>query len=156
MGSLHPVAVHFPIALVVTAAFAEFLHSRGRAGAGPIAGSEGTPNIVPAGVSSAARFMLAAAVPFALLSAVFGFAALAGRSFEPGLAGALGIHRVAGVAAAILTVLSAGLAQSAAGRGDRWRVVLYRIFLVLTAVAVAVSGHFGAVLTHGSDYPPFR
>ncbi len=140
LGNLHPAAVHFPIALVVTAAIAEVVQARGR----------------PPGVSNAARFMLAAAAPFALASAILGFAALDGRSFEPEAAAALGIHRIAGVAAAVLTTLSAGLAESAARRGERWRVELYRVVLLLTAAEVAVTGHFGAVLVHGPDYPLFR
>jgi uncharacterized membrane protein len=140
LGNLHPAAVHFPIALVVTATVAEVVHTRDR----------------PPGVSSAARFMLLTAAPFALVSAVLGFAALNGRSFEPELAGALGIHRIAGVAAAVLTVLSAGLAESAARRGERWRIVFYRAVLFSTAAAVTVTGHFGAVLTHGQGYPLFR
>ena len=139
-GNLHPIVVHFPIALVITAALAEILWSR-------------APS---PGVSSPARFMLRTAAPFALLSAIFGFAAADGPAFEPELASALAIHRIAGVAAAVLTVLSAGLAESAARGGEPWRVSFYRAVLFLTTVAIAVTGHFGAVLSHSVDYPPFR
>jgi uncharacterized membrane protein len=141
LGSLHPAVVHFPIALVVTAAFAEVLHARRR---------------TPPGPSGAALFMLSAAAPFALVSVLFGFAALSGRSFDPGLSAALDLHRVAGVASAAMTALSAGLAASAGRNGERWRLRAYRVILFLTAAAVAVAGHFGAVLTHGPAYPLFR
>lgn len=140
LGGLHPIAVHFPVALVVTAAAAEILHRRSRA----------------SGVSNAARFMLAVAAPFALFAALFGFAAAGARTFGPDVAGTLDLHRVAGVAASVLTVLSAGLAESASRNGDPWRVSFYRAALVLSAAVVAIAAHFGAVLTHGPDYPLFR
>ena len=140
LGAFHPITVHFPIALVVTAAAAEILQRWSRA----------------PGVSNAARFMLAVAAPFALAAVVLGFAAAGVRSFGSELSGTLDIHRVTGVAASVLTVLSAGLAESASRGGETWRVSFYRAVLFLSALAVAVAAHFGAVLTHGQNYPLFR
>lgn len=140
LGSLHPVVVHFPIALVVTAALAEAAFSRSR---NPAYGT-------------ASRFMLAVAAVFAIPAAAIGFAAATGKAVEPAVASALSFHRILGVAAAVLTVLTAALAQTAGRGGEPWRVAIYRVFLLVTLVAMGATGHFGAIVTHGAAYLSWR
>ncbi len=140
VGSLHPVIVHFPLALVVTAALAEAAFSRSK---NPAYGT-------------ASRFMLTVAALFAIPAAAFGFAAASEKTFEPAIASALSIHRILGVAAAVLTILTAGLAQAAGRGGEPWRVAIYRALLLVTLTAMGATGHFGAIVAHGPGYLSWR
>lgn len=140
LGSLHPAVVHFPIALVVTTVLAEAALSRSR---NPAFGT-------------AARFMITVAALFAAPAAALGFAAAAGEPVETEVAAALGVHRILGVASAVLTALAAGLAYASARNQERWRGGLYRAVLGVTLLAILATAHFGAIVTHGPSYLSWR
>ncbi len=136
LGRLHPLAVHFPIALIVMAGLSEalFMWRRNEA------------------FASAARVMLPAAAAFAVISAILGFAAASGRSVPHELGVAFGVHRVLGVVTAGLAVLAAGLAEGARQLEGEWRVKLYRVVLLLAMIAAAIGAHSGATLVFGRGY----
>jgi uncharacterized membrane protein len=62
----------------------------------------------------------------------------------------LGWHRWLGTASAVLAVLTAVLA--ARDRRRDARGVGFRPALLVTAVLVAATGHFGGVLVYGDDF----
>lgn len=134
LGRYHPLAVHFPIALLLAAALAEGL-AIGRGEPGP---------------APAARFCAALGAAGALVAAPLGWmaAATAADPYEP--AWALALHRWGGVATAALA-LAAVLTASRAGAAPAWRR-FYRGALFSGAAVVAVTGHFGVLLAYGMRY----
>lgn len=136
VGTIHPILIHFPVALILTACLAEGLLILRRQ---PWFGD-------------AARFMIIAAAWVSVVAAVAGFALASAMSFDPELQRAFAIHRVAGVATPVLAFLAAGLAESARRTGQVWELFLYRIVLVLAAVAVIAAGWNGGLLVYGTEF----
>ena len=132
IGKLHPLLVHFPIALVLAAAGAEIVairtrHERWHA----IAVANLRAGAVTAALTLIAGWVLATA-PFIEATA------------------SLTLHRWAGVAAAGATV-GASLASRLDGQSRR-SLAVYRGALFGAAVLVAITGHLGAALVWGSDF----
>ena len=132
-GKLHPVVVHFPIALLIVACVLEFFRRR--------RGDER-----PAG----------AAIACALIGAVTAAAAAAmgwSGALTAGHSGSLlEWHRWLGIAVAGVSTVAAVLALSARYGGGYFAFAWYRLTLVLAAALVAIAGHFGGSLVYGSDY----
>lgn len=146
-GRLHPVLVHFPIALVAVAAGAEVLSAvagrRGGAGRGL--------GMMMRGPSVLARGCLVVGAPAAGITAWSGWL---NALHEHGGGGPLEIegHRWVGIAATAvaLTAMVAALAAS-------WRVTeggmrVYRALVVLAAMLMGVTGHMGGSLVYGGEY----
>jgi uncharacterized membrane protein len=131
-GRLHPLLVHFPIALVLVAAIAEVVALTTR-----------FPEWHTVAVAN-----VRAGAAFALASAGAGWLLASSRIVEA--SPALEWHRWLGLAGAVATV-AAALATNEMDRPRR-RLWLYRIALFWAAVLVAVAGHFGAALVWGADF----
>ena len=131
-GRLHPLLVHFPIALVLIAAVAELVSLTAR---------------FPEWHRVAVANIRAGSV-FAIASAAAGWLLASSRIVEA--SPALEWHRWLGVTGAVAAV-AAALATSEMDRPPR-RLWLYRIALCCAAALVAVAGHFGAVLVWGADF----
>ena len=131
-GRLHPLLVHFPIALILIAAVAELVSVATR---------------FPAWHAVAVANVRAGAA-FAIASAGAGWLLASSRIVEA--SPALEWHRWLGLMAALAAV-AAALTTGEADRPPRqlWR---YRIALIAAAAVVAVAGHFGAVLVWGADF----
>lgn len=125
-GRLHPLVVHFPIALLCVAALMEILALR-----------KHTNPFLPA-----IKVLLWTGVISALLAVIFGWM-LAGQEGAEGLN--LEIHRWAGIATLVLSALSLYLFTTR-------KYPIYRPLLFATVTGVAVAGHYGAMITHGEDY----
>src|SRR5690606_33842571 len=66
---------------------------------------------------------------------------------------ALSLHQWLGVATAVLGLLSFVLLRRTLAQSSRRGLVKsYRAVLFIAAFGVSLTGHFGASLTHGSDY----
>lgn len=137
-GRLHPFLVHFPVALVLTAVVTEAIAVARR----------------DERLGDAARFMITAAAWLAIPTAVAGFARAGSETIEPGLQSTFMVHRIAGIATPVLAFLAAGLAAGVRRSGQIWELYLFRIVLVITAVAAAIAGHHGAELVYGVDFFP--
>jgi len=131
-GRLHPLLVHFPIALVLIAAIAELVSLTTR-----------FPEWHMVAVAN-----VRAGAAFAIASAAAGWLLASSRIVEG--SPALEWHRWLGVAGAVAAV-AAALATSEMDRPPR-RLWLYRIALFWAAALVAVAGHFGALLVWGADF----
>jgi len=133
LGRLHPLFVHFPIALLILAGLAELLarpqSPRWRA---------------------RARFALALGAPTAVLAAWLGWIA-AQESSYPTLQNVLFRHRWLGIATACFACLSLVAAPRERARGGR-RERLYRWLVVATMILVILTGHHGGTLVFGPDH----
>jgi uncharacterized membrane protein len=131
-GRLHPLLVHFPIALILIAAIAELvaLATQFRAW------------------HTFAVANMRAGAAFAVASAGAGWLLASSRIVEA--SPALEWHRWLGLMAALASV-AAALTTGEIDRPSR-RLWLYRIALFSAAALVAVAGHFGAMLVWGADF----
>ncbi|MCU0771494.1 MAG: hypothetical protein MUE94_06965 [Verrucomicrobia bacterium] len=125
-GRLHLVLLHLPIGFLVLLGALELLglHPRWRQAA------------------AANRFILWCIAPVAVLTAACGWLLAESSGYEERL---LLLHRWTGVSVAVASCLLLWLYE----RG--W-ISLYRGWLVAVVGLTLVAGHFGASLTHGSNY----
>jgi len=137
LGRFHPLAIHFPIALVLVALLLEAV---------PILA--GAPSRTAAG-----RTLLVLAAASAVVAAGLGWAAADRKEFPAGLAAVLPWHRWLGTAAAgmlvALLVLLARARRRPDSAGRRWA---FRLGLLAAAALVTAAGHFGATLVWGAGY----
>jgi uncharacterized membrane protein len=131
-GRLHPLLLHFPIALVIVAALAELAATR--------AHQRVWHAVAVANVRMAALFAVAAAVTGWMLASTSAVDDV--RSLQ--------WHRWVGTAAAVSTIAAALMATiNQQSSTQRWA---YRIGLWGAAALVAVTGHLGATLVWGADF----
>jgi uncharacterized membrane protein len=131
-GRLHPLLVHFPIALILIAAIAELVCVTNR-----------FPKWHTVAVAN-----VRAAAAFAVGSAGAGWLLASSRIVQA--SPDLEWHRWLGIMAALAAV-AAALATGEIARVPR-RMWLYRAALFLAAALVAVAGHLGAMLVWGADF----
>ncbi len=125
-GRLHPLVVHFPIAILCVAALMEILALR----------KQSNPFHPAIGI------LLWTGVISALFAVLFGWM-LAGQEGAEGVN--LEIHRWAGIATLSLSALTLYFFSVK-------NYSAYRPLLFVTVAGVAVAGHYGAMITHGEDY----
>ncbi len=137
LGALHPLAVHFPIALLLTAALLElisFWH----------------------GYNSGLRFAIAINLMLgttaAIVAAIFGWIDAAHIGFEPDLKPILALHRWLGTSVALESLITVGLWFKSVQTGLSGSIWIYRAALWSLAVSVGITGHLGALLVYGLDY----
>jgi uncharacterized membrane protein len=132
VGKLHPLLVHFPIALILAAAAAELIAI--------YSGRPAWRTIAVANVRAGAAGAGTVVAGWALASAPF---------IEPSLL--LAWHRWTGVAAAagaIGAALISTWSRVPSGRS----VYVYRTALFGAAALVAIAGHLGGTLVWGADF----
>jgi uncharacterized membrane protein len=133
VGRLHPLVVHFPIALVIVAAASE---------AGWIVTSDRRWR-------SLAVFNVRVAAVFAVAAAAAGWRLASAPGIEP--TSLLEWHRWLGASAALSTsVVAAVTVRDEAG--SQARLWIYRIALFGGALLVAAAGHSGGLLVWGADF----
>lgn len=134
LGKLHPLAVHFPIGILVAAALAEGM---------AVVRRKDTYGKV-------GLFCVVVGALAAVVTAAFGWAAGAFAHYTGDLGAILEYHRWAGTVTAALAVGTAALAvvgkPSDSRRGIR---AAYRVLLALTVVTMTAAGHLGATLIYG-------
>ena len=133
LGRLHPLAVHFPVSLLLLAAVLEIVtiknfHSKLR---------------------PAINILLAVGVGSAIISVVFGLLLARGGDYG---ADTLSIHQWTGIAAASLGSISLFILYKIIFSNKPALIKSYRAMLFVAGIGVGVAGHFGAALTHGKDY----
>jgi uncharacterized membrane protein len=133
IGKLHPLLVHFPIALVLAAAGAEI---------GAIATQRASWRAL-----ALANLRIGAVMGAFTLIAGWVLATAPFVEATPSLA----LHRWTGVAAVAATI-GAALASKRSHVQSRRSRVVYRGALFGAAVLVAIAGHLGAALVWGPDF----
>jgi uncharacterized membrane protein len=133
IGKLHPLLVHFPIALVLAAAGAEIVAIRTQR----------------ASWRAVAIANLRAGAAMGALALIAGWV-LATAPFVEATS-SLALHRWTGVTAVAATI-GAALASSRTHVQSRRSLVVYRGALFGAAALVAVAGHLGAALVWGAEF----
>jgi uncharacterized membrane protein len=149
LGRLHPLVVHFPIALVLTAGFFEFVRMPGARRRAvqrwrAWSGSEREPRLVV--VSRLGLGCLALGTLAAVFTAITGW-----TNAEQEAAGtSADLHRWLGVATTAVLVLA--LCFAAVARVGSRAAVIYRVLLLAACASMGATGHFGGSLVHGDGY----
>jgi uncharacterized membrane protein len=133
IGRLHPLLIHFPIALALAAAAAE--------SAAIVTGNGRWRTVAVANVRAAAAAALLAAI------AGWRFAVASGIEATP----LLEWHRWLGTMAAGATI-AAALAASGSDRRSPFELWIYRIALFGAGTLVAAAGHLGGLLVWGTNF----
>jgi uncharacterized membrane protein len=137
LGAFHPLVVHFPIALLLTAAFLELF-------------------IVWKPESSGLRFAITVNLILgtlgALAAAPLGWIDATLMHFEPDLRPILAWHRWLGTSVAVGAVLTSLARYWAINSGSLRVLWTYRVLLWLFALLVGITGHLGGLLVYGLDY----
>lgn len=132
-GKFHPVAVHFPIALLV-----------GGFGAAALGRATGRAWLI-----GAVRTFVVFAAPLALVAAALGWAAAWQTEYSGSLARTLAVHRWLGSGSAFGAL---GLLVLERQLEARRRAGLWILVLAVAATAIGVTGHFGAMLVYGTGH----
>jgi uncharacterized membrane protein len=133
IGRFHPLIVHFPIALVMVAAWAE--------GVAIATDDSRWRTVAIVNVRTGAAFALAAAIAGWQLVSTLGIES--SQLIE--------WHRWLGVIAALLTAAAAIATLRIERRASR-DVWVYRTALFCAATVVAATGHVGGLLVWGGDF----
>jgi uncharacterized membrane protein len=133
IGRLHPLLIHFPIALVIAAVAAE--------GAAVLTSDRGWRIVADRNVRAGAIF--------ALLAAVAGWR----LALAPGMESSpvLEWHRWLGTLAAAAKMAAAVATPGSVG-GSAFRVWMFRSALLAAGALVGLTGHLGGRLVWGADF----
>ena len=133
LGRLHPLMVHFPVALILFAAILELMTLKRFA------------SPLRAGIRSCVYVGALSAV----VSTAFGLLLAKDGDYGPE---ALSLHQWWGIGTTLLGMITLFFLYRSGNKSSGSRIMAYRAFLFITAIAISVTGHFGATLTHGEDY----
>ncbi|MBL0745664.1 DUF1549 domain-containing protein [Chryseolinea lacunae] len=133
LGRLHPLMVHFPVALLVVALVLEAIAFRKK------------NDVLRPGI----QVVLAVGAASAVLAVMFGLLLIANDDYSGDV---LNAHLWFGVATAALSVVTLWFHTKIFKHQKINFLKLYRAGLLLTVIGVTVAGHLGASLTHGADF----
>ncbi len=133
LGRLHPLAVHFPVCLILVAAILELFTLKNFS-------SPLRPGI---------NVLVALGAITAAVSVVFGLLISRDGDYGKDL---IDLHKWSGIATTALAALAWLVLDRIKENKQASLVKLYRGVLFFSAIGVSVAGHFGASLTHGKDY----
>jgi hypothetical protein len=134
LGRFHILAIHFPIALFVTAALGEMLAAhRGSTVPDPVV-----------------RFCIFLGAASAVATVALGWLHADAGGYGSSTPGMLAMHRWLGTAAGMWTTVIALASEREVRRGRR--SLLFRIILCAGAALIAIVAHFGGLLVHGRSF----
>jgi uncharacterized membrane protein len=136
LGRLHPIVVHFPIALLTAAAVVEAWHALRRR---PVPSEAGT-------------YCLGFGVAGAMAAVCLGTLNAAHQVMTGDAATALERHQVMGWISTMAAMAALGAGQLARRRGQFRGMAVYVGLLLATGAVVGATGHLGGGLVYGEDY----
>lgn len=131
-GRLHPLAVHFPVALLLLTAFIEL----------------STLKKFNSPLRPGIQILLIAGIISSLISAIFGILLSGNAEYGENLI----LHQWLGIGTAFLGIIVWLLHQRVLVKDQTHHIKTYRLSLFITVIGVILAGHLGASLTHGDDY----
>src|SRR5690606_8235248 len=132
LGRLHPLAVHFPIALLIVGYFLELLTLGGKR----------------RGLREGINWMVFLGTFFAVLATVLGWLL---RTWDDYSGNLVQLHQNMGIATAVLALVTSLVLKNTLN-GKLANFILYRSALSLTVIFLIYAGHLGSSLTHGDDF----
>jgi uncharacterized membrane protein len=132
LGRLHPLAVHFPIGLLVVAMLMEGLMLNGKR----------------PGLREGINWMVYLGAISAIASTALGWSL---KTFDDYSGDLIFLHQNLGIATAIGSSITAFILYKSLN-SKLSSLLVYRFSLVITVVLLAITGHLGASLTHGEDF----
>lgn len=136
LGKLHPLAIHFPIALVFTALLFTSLSLLFNQDI----------------FEKMSVYIIYLAAVSAVLSTILGLIAGSSAEYPSFLESTLDWHRILGIASSVGTLLTAFLGYRLLSHAPSGRALLYRLVLLFNAILIGVTGHYGATLVYGLNY----
>lgn len=136
LGKLHPIVVHFPIALIIAALLAAVLFVV-------------TKREI---FAHCTRFLLPLGAAGAVAAAGIGWINAMYVNYPGELETVLFRHRWLGVSTAVVALVAAIVYEIAKRRKNRTGEIVALIALTLAALLVGATGHLGATLIYGTDY----
>lgn len=133
LGRMHPLLIHFPIGALVIAFFLETLTLGGKRKE----------------LRSGIRWLVYIGSGTAVAAALVGLMLAYDSNYT---ASTIFYHRWGGIMTVILSLFTAWLLYRADMSGQKKDLNIYRGTLTAMVLMLTVTGHFGASLTHGSDY----
>lgn len=139
IGRTHLVVLHFPIAILIVAAMLELWHALApKVRRDPAVGSyQPSPLATPLFVI--ALFAMIAAIGTGL---IFGYSD--GEKVD--------LHRILGIATGVLVLITGFALLASRKPSPGASAKIYLALLVVSAIAVGVTGHLGGELTHGKGF----
>jgi uncharacterized membrane protein/mono/diheme cytochrome c family protein len=134
LGRLHFPLLHFPIALLFAVVVVELF---------------GGARLEPSARKHVSSTLLSVSAVFAVVTAISGLAYAQGEDFGGTQATTFALHRALGLGTAAVVV---GLAALRRAPDDGAAARAYRPLLVVGALAVTATGHFGGELVHGDGF----
>ena len=131
LGRLHPMVVHFPIALIVVAFLMEMISTR--------PGKEG--------LRPGANMLTMLGAVSAIVAVAMGLVLHESETYGGEL---IEYHEWTGILTMVLAIIAAGLLMRIKRRNTGRNT--YRIVLGISVIALTIAGHLGASITHGEDY----
>ena len=133
LGRLHPLIVHFPIGLLIISLVLELF----------------TINKKNQELRSAINILLVIGALSAIAAVIFGWLLKSQDQYSGDL---ITIHLWSGIATALFALATAALHRLVVTANKTGLLKAYRTMLAFTVLSVTVAGHYGAALTHGSDF----
>ena len=137
-GQFHPIAVHFPIALIIVAAAAELLG--------------GFPSTRKSLFLNASRFVIFAGALSAIATVLLGWATGASANYPPEFSLTFNLHRWLGTSAGLAIVVCAVLCELSYRKDNAALRSGYRVALGLSVVLVSLAGYLGGSLVYGLNH----
>ena len=133
LGRLHPLVVHFPIGLLLFAAFLELF----------------TIGNFQSKLRPGINVLVLGGTVFSFLAALFGWL----LAENEGISGTLlDQHRQIGIITSIICLVLLLFLFQVGFKNRFQKIKLYRGILFTTAIGIIITGHLGASLTHGEDF----
>ncbi len=137
-GQFHPIAVHFPIALIIAAAVAELL------GALTSVGKRFFLN--------ASRFAIFGGALSGIAAVLLGWATGASANYPPEFSLTFDLHRWVGVSTSLAIVVCVVLCELSYRRDNAALRSGYRVALGLSVALISLTGYFGGALVYGLNH----
>jgi len=135
-SDFHPLAIHFPIALVIMSAVFMASHLLLRQEI----------------FTQMATITMYWAALLAVIAALLGLARATGAEFPSFLIDYFEWHRLVGLISTGITVLTAILGYRWRSNGSRKSAIVFGLSLAANVIAIGITGHLGATLVYGPDY----
>jgi len=136
LGRFHIIIIHFPIALISIGALFEIIGWLGR----------------KPGFEIVVRTTIGLGALSAVVSVLLGLANAIEADYNGTLAWVFLWHRALGIATAVAGLLAWFALEYRVRQPSPRRIVAARVFILIAAALVGITGHFGGSLVYGWEY----